>query len=1006
MSSPGSPRAAARPLRRARRLAGAVALSAAAAGIAAPSASALNYVTNANGDSWGVQDAAIPGVDTGSIRNTAANALQGYGGIRLRVNGRSDRMNGALLRGFGLKYDGVSRFSSEHAVEVGGVAVSRAVRIERADNWARWVDSFTNTGRSTVTAEVAFGGQLGYATGSNQSMVATTSSGDTAITAADGWAQFASPTTAAGNPSFNGPSATVTGTAGFTGALNRMGNFLRDPFANPLPASGDEANHYGFVNRLVLAPGQTRSIARFVVTGLSESRATPTGTAAPAAGTQSAAVRTTAASLASAPVLSDLSTGQLCQLSNWDLPKLGIPGFTATDCPASQGEPLARLLQAPAAVTSSPYDVTGKTMTQLQADMAAGATTAQQITRAYLDRIAAYDAGPLGLHSVLTVAGNAMAQAKAADAARAAGSTLPLLGMPILVKDIFDTKDMPTTGGSLLFDGYQPRQDAWQVAKLREAGAIILGKASLAEFAVDGHYSPSAYGQVWNAFDPSRSPIGSSGGSAAALAASFAAATLGTQTGDSLWGPASAASLYSLRGTDGMQSTDGVMPLTLIQDYAGDFARSLPDLAKLLQATAIGNPNDPLDDVADGRRPTDWAASLRADALGGKSIGVPATAFDDPFGTQGTEDALRAQFVHFTQAGATVKPISDPPPAPTGVPGDRNFEGWRRWIAAHPDNPYTEVTQIIRSPLRVPNFRITTPYTGTGPMTDAEVKGFQDYRANYRAILTRWMSDQGVDAVVFPGSLSDIHLNDSIQPSFGRRDPQSSASGLPTVIFPAGVNDHGQPITLQLQGRAFSDAELMGYAFAFDTRAKGHVETELTPPLAYRPGVETQPIPQATPMPQPITTTPRGMPAPTTNDGPQPTAPGGSNPAPASGVRPAPAGGPASGAQPARPASRRLVLARRTVTADRRGSFAVTVRCASSTGSCSGRVVVRRNGKAVASELIMVRAGRSRTVRIASPSTARRALARGTRVTYTVKLVGATGTRSTGATRLVVAPRS
>ena len=116
-----------------------------------------------------------------------------------------------------------------------------------------------------------------------------------------------------------------------------------------------------------------------------------------------------------------------------------------------------------------PYDVLGKSITQLKADMASGKTTAQQITRAYLDRINAYDGGPLGLHSIITLAPDALVQAKAADDARAAGDTRPLLGIPILAKDIFDTKDMKTTGGSLVFANYQPTKDAWMVAKLREA---------------------------------------------------------------------------------------------------------------------------------------------------------------------------------------------------------------------------------------------------------------------------------------------------------------------------------------------------------------------------------------------------------------------------------------------------------------------------------------------------------------------------------------------------------
>ncbi|MGD6027790.1 amidase family protein, partial [Xanthomonas citri pv. citri] len=116
-------------------------------------------------------------------------------------------------------------------------------------------------------------------------------------------------------------------------------------------------------------------------------------------------------------------------------------------------------------------------------------TNSQQVVRAYLDRIAAYDRGPFGHKSVLTVAPDAMKQAKAADAARKAGDTRPLLGVPILAKDIIDTKDMPTTGGSLLFDGWTPSDDAWQIKKLREAGAIIVGKANLSRFAQSGHFS-------------------------------------------------------------------------------------------------------------------------------------------------------------------------------------------------------------------------------------------------------------------------------------------------------------------------------------------------------------------------------------------------------------------------------------------------------------------------------------------------------------------------------------
>ena len=795
---------------------------------ATSSAAAWTTVTNSNGDVWNVNDAADPGLDTGSIHNTGTNSLQGYGGIRVKVPG-NPRMNGVLMRGFKLTADSATEYTSKNAVQLGPVAVKRSIKFNTAEAYARFLDTFTNRTSRPVTIEVAFGGQLGYDTGTNQSAIAATSSGDTTLTPADTWAVSYTPSAGPGSATVNGTSATVPG------AFDRTGNFLRDPFTYPLATSGDHANHIGYVNTLTLDPGETQALVRYVVTGLSETRTPPGGGTPPAAGSQVAAVTAKAAALAAAPPISDLAPAEACALVNVD-----ISAVNCATAPPYELGPVAGDT-ASGATTSSPYNVVGKTITQLIADLKAGKTTSEQITQAYLDRIAAYDRGPFGLNSMITLAPDALEQARAADQARAAGDQRPLLGIPIVAKDIMSTKDMPTTGASRVFEGFQPLTDAWQIAKVREAGAIVLGKANLAEFANDGHFSPSAYGQVWNAYDPSKSPIGSSGGSAVAVASSFAAAAFGTQTGDSLWGPSSAASLVSLRGTDGMQSSDGTMPLTYIQDYVGWIAQSIPDLALLLNATAIDAPMDPLDDVANGHRPEDWTVALDENALQGKVIGVPQTAFDDPFGTQGTEDAMRESFKYFEQAGATVKEIPNPPSGPSNPPGDRNYEGWRQWLLAHPNAPYTEVPQIIRSPLRLPQFRNTNPYTGTGAMTPEQVKAHEEARAEYRRRLAAWMDDNGVDAVVFPGQLSDIHLNDSIQPSFGRRDPQSSAAGVPTVIFPAGTNDHGQPINLQLQGKEFDDLKLLGFAYAFEAKADGRVAppTEVTPVLPYATSTET-----------------------------------------------------------------------------------------------------------------------------------------------------------------------
>lgn len=943
-----SPLAARR--RRARLLAPAAIAGTLVAGLLAqPPAGAYNTVPLASGDRWMFNDAGAPGVDTGSVRSTSANALQGYGGIRMDVDGAESPLNGILLRGFGLAFDGIDSFSSLRSVELDGVAVKREVQVDQAGGYGRFFDTFTNTTGSTISVDVAFGGQLGFDTGTNQTSIAGTSSGDTAITSADGWASWYSPSAGAGSASFNGPSATTTGTPGFAGSLDRTGNFLKDPFGLPMATSGDEANHPGLVNTIELEPGETRSLAHFVVTGFSEVRATPGGGAIPAAGSQVDAVEARATQLTASPDFAGLSTGEICSLVNYDVEALSVAGFDAADCPATRGEPLPDAVGTsytpPVVRTTSPYDVVGKTITDLLADMKSGKTTAEQITRAYLDRIAAYDQGPLGLKSVIAVAPDAMAQARAMDRARRNGDTRPLLGVPILVKDIVDTKDMPTTGGSSVFKGYQPTKDAWQVAKLREAGALILGKSNLAEFANDGHYSASSFGKVWNAFDPSRSAIGSSGGSGTAVASSFAAAAIGTQTGDSLWGPSGAMSLYTMRGTDGMQSGDGTMPLTVVQDYVGFMTKSLPDLALLLEAAAVGNPGDPLDDVADGRRPAAWKPFLDANALQGRVIGVPAEAFDDPFGTTYVSDAMREQFVHFEAAGATLKDIPAPPAAPASVPNiDANYEGWRQWIAAHPDNPYTLPQQITRSPLRLADRRITTPYTGVGGMSPEQLKAYQDRRAAYRELLATWMDDNGVDVVLFPTQLSEVHLNDSTGNSFGRRDPQSSASGVPTVIVPAGLNDRGHPIGFQLQGKAFQDGELMAMAYAFDQRAKGHVVPRATtPPLVYDANAIPAPVQPVTPIP------------------------------------PTP---------PTAPAARQLTVLAKRATATRKGAFPIEVGCASAAGACVGKVVVRWGAKQLKAKQVTVRPGLRTVVWVKPGPGVKRKLANGKAVRVQVRRVG------------------
>jgi len=845
---------------------------------------AFNYVMDANGTWWGIQDAAPPRVDTGSIRATQiapgiladgfttqpySTALNGFGGIKVLVQTtRPPRFNGELMRGFGLLFDGVDRFATTRSIDFGGVLISRSVYVNRGADWGRWLDSFTNTTNRAITVKVAFGGQSGVGIGASgvnnpPGTVVNTSSGDAVVSAADAWVAVASPVDATTALPTAGPQATVLGTPStparpFGGAITFAGNWLHDTFTSPIAYTGHEGNFQAYVNTLSIAPHTTSSLLHFVVLG---PRVTPS--TAPAV---RASVEATASRLAEAPDVSGLTAAEICSIDNFQFAALASGGVDAKDCAKGRNRRVdqARAPKAAKAVTSSRYDVVGKTIAGLRDDMEAGRTTSQEITRAYLDRIAVYDRGQFGFNAYEVIATDATTQARAADRARARGSRGPLLGIPIAVKNLYDTFDMPTTNGSMTFEGFLPARDAFQVARLRAAGAVIIGKAALEEYATSGSYSNDAWGQVWNVFNPSKSPIASSGGSAVAVAGSMAAAALGSQTGDSLYGPASAASLVTLRGTDGLQSGTGVMPLVWLTDFGGAMTRSVSDLADMLNVLVAVDPEDPETSAPGRRTPADWRALLDRDALRGKRIGYIPSAWLDPLGTTNTIDASQAALQYLVDAGATIVEMgvtvggTDLPPAPPAPPGDVRSEGWRQYIDKHPElaqqgfDINTEI-DVNCSQRKVAYVRADPTLPGCQPsaaaprMTSAQIQAFREYRRGRQATAKEWMDTAGadhlgVDAVVYPGLLSDISVNDGggSKASFGRRDTPSAANGIPTVVFPAGFNNHGQPIDLQLLGRAWDDDKLVAMAYAFEQVANaagnGHVEPTTVPPLKRQGG--------------------------------------------------------------------------------------------------------------------------------------------------------------------------
>ncbi|UQZ37590.1 amidase [Paenibacillus sp. PK3_47] len=776
-------------------------------------ADALTRVTSESGTVWEIHDVFAPSLDTGSLRTVGTTQVQGFGNIFVKVSSPSaSLMNGQMMRGFNLQYDGVNKFTSAQSVNLGNVTVTREVYVDTVHNRTRFFDTFTNKNDMAVKVDVSFGGSLGYGTAANASVVKATYSEDLEVTTDDSWIVVDS--TARNNKPLG---VAVGSPKPFNNGLTGLGNQQQNPFTTPLARTGNEANFYGFINTLNMEPGESKSLVHYVQVGEAGEDGLNN-------------LVTMLNGLNSQLDVSGLTNAQIRSISNWDIS--AIEGLDTGDTLVIPDAPAAK-----AFVTSSPYDVTNKSIADMQQDMISGKTTSVQITQAYLDRIEVYDEGQFGFHAFLHVSETALAQAKAADDARAQGATGDLLGIPVAIKDIYDTKDMPTTGGTKALEGWQPETDAFQVNKLREAGAVIIGKVNTSEFANSGSFSESGWMQTWNALYPSKTSFGSSGGSAVSVAADFAAAAMGSQTGVSLYAPTTGASLKSFRGTDGMASTTGVLPLTWGQDYAGPIAKTVTDLAIMLNATTGTDPQDIFTVTADAdhKRPADWKESLDANALQGKKIGYIPASFVSSFADDDTGQAVMDKFSELQAAGATMVEMSALPSAPSRPSGiNGSTEGWARYIELHKDFPYLDGASVLASDkVLIYNQR---GYSQPTRMTEQAVQDYIKYRTDYKEIIKGWMDENGVDAVVYAGFISDVYNNDAAasQLSSDRgTGVLTSNVGLPTVVVPVGTNDSGYSVSMQLVGRAWDDAEILGMGYALEQQSQARLLTAFAPALQY-----------------------------------------------------------------------------------------------------------------------------------------------------------------------------
>src|SRR5690349_6528658 len=302
-------------------------------------------------------------------------------------------------------------------------------------------------------------------------------------------------------------------------------------------------------------------------------------------------------------------------------------------------------------------DLDAATIAEVNAAFAKGTLTSEKLMQTFLSRIDAYDRKGPTLRAVITVNPKALDTARAMDAERKTkGPRSPLHGVPVIIKDNIDTADMPTTGGSVMLEGWVPPDDAFVVKKLRDAGAVIIAKTNLSEFASGAAHS-SLGGQILNPHDLTRSPAGSSGGTGASIAAAFAMAGLGTDTGGSVRGPSTANGIAGMKTTMGLVSRDGVIPLALSFDTVGPMARSVYDVAAMLSVIAGVDAADAATKAGQGRGMADYTQALKTDSLKGARLGI---ARDFMGQDEDVDWVMESAFEAMKKQGATLVDVKFP----------------------------------------------------------------------------------------------------------------------------------------------------------------------------------------------------------------------------------------------------------------------------------------------------------------------------------------------------------
>jgi len=485
------------------------------------------------------------------------------------------------------------------------------------------------------------------------------------------------------------------------------------------------------------------------------------------------------------------------------------------------------------------------TISEIHAAIAGGRLTCRELVGQYLARIAAYDKNGPAINAIVVVNPKAMEIADSLDRHfRAAGRVGSLHCIPIIVKDNMQTTDLPTTAGSLAFEGWIPKKDAFQVRKIREAGAIVIAKSNMAEFAFSPYETVSSIlpGYTKNPYALDRVTAGSSGGTAASVAAGFGTLGLGTDTGNSIRGPSSHQALVGIRSTMGLTSRAGVVPLFLSQDIAGPIARTVADAAAVLQVVEGEDPDDPVTAASRGRRMPDYLAALDPDGLRGARVAVLRQAYQSS-GNDSEVVAIFAQAVaDLRRAGATVFDSIDIPTLDSlrrsqrgGCPQFK-YDLNRFLEALGSDGPPLKTLEaIIRSNRFHPTVqrRLEQEQLAESPPEEnAGCRARDEFRAGLRAAVVKAMDDARVDALIYPTWSNPPRLIGDLNTPHGNNSPFFSPStGFPAMTVPMGYSRGTLPAGMTLFGRPWSEATLIRLSYAYEQSTKHRRPPASTPAL-------------------------------------------------------------------------------------------------------------------------------------------------------------------------------